>query len=131
MIRNYIDFTSSSLTASFLISGNLNVSGTGIFTSFYGNIGIRVGGGTQTASNTINLFNNLLMDHTSNTTFNQTNSISQTSANNTLSNTNSQIRAVYLYTPAAIGTFSAALWVHSTGGGASSVFDLMVQQITV
>jgi hypothetical protein len=122
--NNFLNITPPTLTATYLIKAQLTCNNQGTNASLFGNLGIQAGGGAQTTS-AINAFNGTAM--TSNTTFSQSNSLSQCSVNTT--SVFGQLSFTFIHTPATLTTLSYALWVGTTGNGAGTIFSMEIIQI--
>jgi hypothetical protein len=124
---NFLNVTPPSLTATYLIQCQLLCNNQTANTAFFGNLGYQVGGGAQTTS-AISLFNNLAMSNAANTSFSQTNSLSQ--CNLSVDNTYNQLSFTYIHTPATLRTVSYAFWLGTlTGNGAATIFSMSVIRI--
>jgi hypothetical protein len=125
----FLDVPCPSVTASFLVTGNLSVNSSGVTTNLFGNLGIRTGGGAQTnPAQVVSAFNGALMSAGSNTTFGQTNSLAQCSVSP--SNLFGQLSFSIVYTPGAVNTFSYCIWFGTNNGGSGTIHSLVVQQIS-
>ncbi len=125
--NNFLDVTPPSLTATYLIQCQLLCNNNVANTSFFGNLGYKVGGGAQTTS-AISLFNNLAFSNAANSTFNQTNSLSQ--CNLSVDNTYNQLSFTYIHTPATLSQVSYAFWLGSSvGNGAGTIFSMSIIRI--
>jgi hypothetical protein len=125
--NNFLNITPPSLTATYLIQCQLLCNNNVANTAFFGNLGYQVGGGLQTTS-AISLFNNLAMSNVANTTFNQTNSLSQ--CNLSVDNTYNQLSFTYIHTPATLSQVSYAFWLGSSvGNGAGTIFSMSIIRI--
>lgn len=122
--NNFLNITPPTLTATYLIKCQLTCNNQGVSASLFGNLGIQAGGGAQTTA-AINAFNGTAMSV--NTTFSQTNSLSQCSVNAT--SVFSQLSFTYIHTPATLSTLSYALWTGTTGNGAATIFSMEIIQI--
>ena len=124
---NFLNITPPSLTATYLIQCQLLCNNNVANASFFGNLGYQVGGGSQTTA-AISLFNNLAMSNAANTSFNQTNSLSQ--CNLSVDNTYNQLSFTYIHTPATLSLVSYAFWLGSgTGNGAGTIFSMSIIRI--
>jgi hypothetical protein len=92
----------------------------------FGNLGIQSGGGAQTTS-AISAFNNLAMSNGTNTTFSQTNSLSQCVLSTTT--VYNQLSFTFIHTPATLTTLSYAMWVGTQGNGAGTIFSMEIIRI--
>jgi hypothetical protein len=118
----------TSVTAKYLITGQLLVNGSGVTTNLWATLGVRTGGGEQSLpANVRNAFNGILM--TSQTSFNQLNSLSQCSVS--ASNVFNKLEFSIVVTPGAINTFSYAIWYGTSGGAGGTMYTLTIQQLAL
>jgi len=125
--NNFLDITPPSLTATYLIQCQLLCNNNVANTAFFGNLGYKVGGGAQTTA-AISLFNNLAFSNAANSTFSQTNSLSQ--CNLSVDNTYNQLSFTFIHTPATLSLVSYAFWLGSSiGNGAGTIFSMSIIRI--
>ena len=125
----FLDVPCPSITASYLITGQLSVNSSGVTTNLFANLGVRTGGGVQTDATLVkSAFNNILMSVSPNTTFSQTNSLAQCSV--APANLFNKLSFSIVYTPSSVNTFSYAIWFGTSGGGSGTIHSLIVRQIT-
>jgi hypothetical protein len=118
----------TSVTAKYLITGQLLVNGSGVTTNLWATLGVRTGGGEQSLpANVRNAFNGILM--TSQTSFNQINSLAQCSVS--ASNVFGKLDFSIVVTPGAINTFSYAIWYGTSGGAGGTMYTLTIQQLAL
>jgi hypothetical protein len=124
--NNFLNITPSSLTATYLIKAQLLCNNQGANTAMFGNLGIQSGGGAQTTS-AISAFNGLAMSSGTNSTFSQTNSLSQCVLSTTT--VYNQLSFTFIHTPATLTTLSYAMWVGTQGNGAGTIFSMEIIRI--
>ena len=126
----YLNVDCATTTASYLITCSLSVKATSVTTNVFINLGVKSGGGGQSAASatTKSAFNGLFMSNAANSTFTESNSLAQCSISPT--NIYSQMTFSVVYRPASIGTFSYSIWYYTSGGGTANMYSLIVQQIT-
>lgn len=125
--NNFLNITPPTLTATYLIKSQLTVNLNGANTNFFGNLGIQSGGGVQTTA-AISAFNGLAMSNAANTTFGQTNSLTQCTVNTTT--VFGQLSFTYIHTPATLSTLSYSFWLGTSAAGAGTIFSMEIIQIT-
>jgi hypothetical protein len=122
----FLNLVVTSVTAKYLVTGQVLVNSSGVTTNLWANLGIRTGGGVQTDPNLVrSAYNNALMSSLS--TFSQTNSLAQCSVSP--SNVFNKLEFSIVVTPGAINTFSYAMWYYTSGGGSWTIYTLTIQQI--